>query len=177
MIGLSRFDRAAQRVLVEARRRTRLSARTTISSRQLLAGCLADEAVRTLFDASGVPTEAVLARVDDSYRRTELLDAIGIDIRTVERRTPPGGPTTGLALRRSVIRPLRITLGHPPAATPFAGSGRKVLEVALWNARRHRSEVSPHDLLFGILADSDDPAYRAIADSAQDGLRRLIEAL
>lgn len=177
MIELAQFDGAAQRILVEARGQARRSGRASISSRHLLAGCLRDPQVHSLFDESGVHADALLARVDDTPRPSELLETIGIDVGSVERVIPPGGPTTGMPLRRSVLRPLRITLGHPPADTPFAGSGRKVLEVALWNARRHREVVSPFDLVRGILSDSRDPAYQAILRSAPDGLCSLLASL
>lgn len=177
MIKLRHFDRAAQRSLVEARRQTRLSGRRTIASRQLLAGCLVDEQVCSLMAACGVSTDAVLTKIGGSHRRSELLGAIGIDARRVENAIPPGGPTTALRLRRWVTRPLRITLGHPPAQTPFAGSGRKVLEVALWNARHRGGPASPFDLLRGILADRRDAAYHAVAESADDGVFLLLTSL
>lgn len=110
--------------------------------------------------------EAPVRRLDETPEPTALLDAIGIDASRVRRSMPSFGPTTALPLRRSITRPLRITLGHPPADTPFAGSGRKILEAALWNARRNVRPAGPTDLLFGILADSRDPAYGAVAASA-----------
>ena len=36
-------------------------------------------------------------------------------------------------------------------------NGRKVLEVAMWNARRHHRRAAPLDLLRGVISDGKDP--------------------
>jgi hypothetical protein len=178
MMRDSHFDTSAQRALARARRLTLVASRSAISSREILAACLDDTDVERVLDRAGLSVKRlrdrlVPAAIDEG---AGLLAMIGVDAAEVRRKLPPA-PSAGLSLRRSVIRPLRITVGEPPARTPFAGSGRKVLEVAVWTARRNgRRQADAIDLLLGIVADAADPVRTELADASTDGtgLRRLL---
>jgi len=90
----------------------------------------------------------------------ELLATLGIDLDEVRRRvfavtsTRPDDPSLW-RLRRSRVRPLRVTLSGPAAEIVLDESGRKVIEVARWISRRgRRTQIDREDLLWGLLADA-----------------------
>lgn len=173
MMRLALFDRPAQLVLIRARRMARRSTGHQITSGLILAGCLEEPAVSAVVTTSGLSTSTILERLigkselDDNVGR--LLATIGVNEAEVRHHLPRtlAHPTAGFRLRRSVYRPLRVTLGNSMGATPFAPSGRKVLEVAVWHARRRQRPAAPLDLMFGVLTDGRDPAVQAITATAE----------
>ena len=66
-------------------------------------------------------------------------------------------------LRRSRIRPLRVTLSGPAAEIALDESGRKVIEVAQWASRRgRRTLIDREDLLWGLLADASSESVHIL---------------
>lgn len=183
MIRLGLFDPAAQSVLVNARQSTRRTGRESITSREILAACTDDVDVALVFRTVGISPSSVLDRLagpgDGDHDTGLLLDSIGIDVHEVRSQLAAIGHWSGagLALRRSRLWPLRVRLGAPSAETLFAGSGRKVLEVAVWNAKRHQRLAIPLDLLRGVLSAADDPARHVVVDTAGKGSNRLFAEL
>lgn len=173
MIRLSLFDEGAEAVLVNARRSARLSGQRAITSSEILVASVEAGQVSDLIEQVGIVKSSLLAELGDPVgpdgRAMALLQSIGVDPSEVRKGLPPGQcPTSiGLTLRRSIARPLQVTLGRPPADTPFAGSGRKVLEVAVWNAKRYGRLAGSLDLFRGVLSDARDPACQAIATTAE----------
>jgi hypothetical protein len=125
-----------------------------------------------------------------------LLASLGIDAREVRQRALSA---TGVrlddaalwTLKRSRLRPLRVTLHGPAGSSRLNESSRKVIEVAAW-ARCRRGRLTPEhgrhprarpllggwpqaereDLLWGLLADGSSPAVRILVRLGVD-LRRL----
>jgi hypothetical protein len=99
-------------------------------------------------------------------RDRELLATLGIDLDEVRRRVPAAARSDDPArwrLRRSPVRPLRVTLSGPAAAIVLDEGGRKVIEVARWASRRgHRTLIEPEDLLWGVLADGSGESVRIL---------------
>jgi hypothetical protein len=133
----------------------------------------------------GVAPEAVraelsrLARCPGRPERPddrELLAAIGIDLDEVRRRIAAATSVrvddpARWRLRRSLARPLRITLTGPASELVLAGQSRKVIEVALW-ARHGRPLVTEEGLLWGLLADGSNDSVRILCGLGVD-LRAL----
>ncbi|MFI6522335.1 Clp protease N-terminal domain-containing protein [Spirillospora sp. NPDC050679] len=130
----------------------------------------------------GITPEAVRAdiqaRTASPRRDRELLAAIGIDLDEVRRRAfeatglRPDDPSLW-RLRRSRLRPLRVTLTGPAAELPLDRQGRKAVEVAQWAARRRRRTlVNADDLLWGLLADGSNASVGILRKHGVD-LRRL----
>ena len=66
-------------------------------------------------------------------------------------------------LRRSRLRPLRVTLTGPAAEITLNEGGRKAIEVARWASRRgHRTQIAREDLLWGLLADASSESVRIL---------------
>jgi hypothetical protein len=119
----------------------------------------------------GVTAALVRARVRARAPRRddgELLATLGIDVDEVRRRA---AEATSLRrddpslwrLRRSRVRPLRVTLSGPAAELVLDESGRKVIEVAHWASRRgRRALISREDLLWGLLADASSESVRIL---------------
>jgi hypothetical protein len=111
----------------------------------------------------GVTADMVRAQLKAQARRRhdrELLATLGIDLDEVRSRVL-GATSMRLddpalwRLRRSRVRPLRVTLTGPAAEITLNEGGRKVIEVARWvSRRRHRTQVTREDLLWGLLADA-----------------------
>ncbi|MGI5170748.1 Clp protease N-terminal domain-containing protein [Spirillospora sp. CA-253888] len=130
----------------------------------------------------GVTSEAVRAdiqvRTASPRHDRELLAAIGIDLDEVRRRAyeatglRPDDPSLW-RLRRSRLRPLRVTLTGPAAELPLDRQGRKAVEVARWAARRRRRTlVRADDLLWGLLANGSNASVGILRKHGVD-LRRL----
>ncbi|SEH02833.1 Clp amino terminal domain-containing protein, pathogenicity island component [Nonomuraea solani] len=99
-----------------------------------------------------------------------LLATLGIDLDEVHRRTRAGADEPALwTLRRSRVRPLRVTLYGPLGQIPLAMHTRKVIEVAQWRP----GPVTGERLLWGLLADHANGAARILYDSGVD-LRQLV---
>jgi hypothetical protein len=93
---------------------------------------------------------------------------LGIDLDEVRRRVL-GATSARLddparwRLRRSRVRPLRVTLTGPAAEITLDEAGRKAIEVARWASRRgHRTQIAREDLLWGLLADASSESVRIL---------------
>ena len=107
-------------------------------------------------------------------RDRELLATLGIDLDEVRSRVL-GATSMRLddpalwRLRRSRVRPLRVTLTGPAAEITLNEGGRKVIEVARWVSRRsHRTQVTREDLLWGLLADASSESVRILRHGQVD---------
>jgi hypothetical protein len=109
-------------------------------------------------------------------RDRELLAALGIDLDEVRRRAVAAtrlDDPVRWRLRRSPVRPLRVTLSGPATEIVLDESGRKVIEVARWASRRgHRALAEREDLLWGLLADGRSESVRILRRGGAD-LSRL----
>ena len=124
---------------------------------------LAESQPRTCPVDLGITADMVRAQLKAQARRRhdrELLATLGIDLDEVRSRVL-GATSMRLddpalwRLRRSRVRPLRVTLTGPAAEITLNEGGRKVIEVARWVSRRgHRTQVTREDLLWGLLADA-----------------------
>jgi hypothetical protein len=98
----------------------------------------------------------------------ELLALLGIDLDDVRRRVSEATSTDARDpalwhLRRSRVRPLRLTLAGPAGSLLLDGPSRKVVEVAAWASRRAgRDLVTAEDLLWGLLADRANESVRIL---------------
>ena len=129
----------------------------------------------------GVTAAMVRAQLKAQARRRrdrDLLATLGIDLDDVRRRaveatsTRPDDPALW-RLRRSRVRPLRVTLTGPAAEITLNEGGRKAIEVARWASRRgHRAQIAREDLLWGLLADASSESVR-ILRRCQVDLTRL----
>lgn len=180
----SSFSPEATAVLAEARGLTLAAGRPSIGSAALVTACAGDRTGAGLLATAGIE-RATLARhlgLDPtdppvwSSGATALLAVLGIDLAEVRRRLPPVG-ADGPTVRRSRLRPLRLTLEGMGRPVPFDGQGRKVLEVAVWHGRRHRRPAQPADLLRGVLCDGRDPVCTVLARLAGSDFRRLTDDL
>lgn len=171
----SMFDGDAQHALLEARRRAMAAGTPMIASAQLLAACLGDPSVGRVMARAGIDPDEASARLGASptLARTDLLALVGIDLDAVRQALPTNAPMPW-RLRRWATRPLRITLEAPSSSVRFAGSGRKVLEVALWNAKRHHRLASSLDLLRGVVSDGRDPINAHLAPDERTARRLFV---
>jgi hypothetical protein len=129
----------------------------------------------------GVTAAMVGAQLSTQARRRhdrDLLATLGIDLDEVRRRAL-GATSARLddpalwRLRRSRVRPLRVTLTGPAAEITLNEGGRKAIEVARWASRRgHRTQITREDLLWGLLADASSESVR-ILRRCQVDLTRL----
>jgi hypothetical protein len=72
-------------------------------------------------------------------------------------------------LRRSPVRPLRVTLSGPATEIVLNEGGRKAIEVARWASRRgHRPLADREDLLLGLLADGSSESVRILRRGGAD---------
>jgi hypothetical protein len=119
----------------------------------------------------GVTAAMVRAQLKAQTRRRhdrELLATLGIDLDEVRRRVLDATSTrlddpALWRLRRSRVRPLRVTLTGPAAEITLDEGGRKAIEVARWASRRgHRTQVAREDLLWGVLADASSESVRIL---------------
>ena len=125
----------------------------------------------------GVTADMVRAQLKAQARRRhdrELLATLGIDLDEVRSRVL-GATSMRLddpalwRLRRSRVRPLRVTLTGPAAEITLNEGGRKVIEVARWVSRRgHRTQVTREDLLWGLLADASSESVRILRHGQVD---------
>jgi Clp amino terminal domain, pathogenicity island component len=124
--------------------------------------------------ASGI--RAAIEARSPRRRDRELLATLGIDLDEVRRRAVVATGVDDPArwrLRRSPVRPLRVTLSGPATQIVLDEGGRKVIEVARWASRRgHRPQAEREDLLWGLLADGRSESVRILRRSGAD-LSRL----
>ncbi|MET8862388.1 Clp protease N-terminal domain-containing protein [Nonomuraea sp. NPDC004580] len=94
-----------------------------------------------------------------------LLATLGIDLDEVHRRTRAGAADPRRwSLRRSRLRPLRVTLYGPLGELPLTMHARKAVEVAQWRP----GPVTGECLLWGLLADAANGAGRILRASGVD---------
>ena len=119
----------------------------------------------------GVSAAMVRAKIEARAPRRpdrELLATRGIDRDEVRRRVLDATSTrlddpALWRLRRSRLRPLRVTLSGPATDIVLDEGGRKVIEVARWVSRRgHRTMIDREDLLWGLLADASSESVRIL---------------
>jgi hypothetical protein len=117
----------------------------------------------------GVTAASIRAAIEaraPRRRDRELLATLGIDLDEVRRRASSATRSDDPArwrLRRSPVRPLRVTLSGPAAGIVLDEGGRKVIEVARWASRRgHRTLIEREDLLWGVLADGSSESVRIL---------------
>jgi hypothetical protein len=155
MMGLAAFAEPARRAIVRA---GLLAGGPALGTGPLLHALLEDGPV------AGVNIEPDFVGRPD--RR--LLATLGIDLDDVHRRA---AEATSLrlddpslwVLRRSLLRPLRVTLTGPGTHLTLNEAARKTLEVALWAARRRsHPEATREDLLWGLLADHKNTSVRLL---------------
>ncbi len=127
----------------------------------------------------GVTASGIRAAIEvraPRRRDRELLATFGIDLDEVRRRAVLATRSDDPArwrLRRSPVRPLRVTLSGPAGAIVLNEGGRKAIEVARWVSRRgHRPQVEREDLLWGLLADYRSESVRILCRGGAD-VRRL----
>lgn len=177
-VKLSRFSSGAQRVLLGARDRARANGRGAIGSEDLLAASLADDEVHALLGGLGIALPDQAAAPAEHLSKDALLHSIGIEVDRVRSLLPAApDPSAWVRLHRRRLRPLEVRLTGLTTTARFSASGRKVLEVALWRARRDGRAASPLDVLAGILADGRDPVASAFATAAGTRLNRLVAVL
>lgn len=177
MISLAHFDAAAQAVLTEARRGAMHRHRRTIGSHDIMAGIVGRTEIADLLTSLGFPLESLVECLGEAPRpRDHLLGDLGIDLDAVRSALPTAGGHVFVPwrLRRSLAWPLRIPLDGPSSTMAFDGSGRKVLEVAVWARRRHDRTACPLDLLRGVVSDGADPIVEALAANGPAPFKRLL---
>ncbi|MFI7130399.1 Clp protease N-terminal domain-containing protein [Nonomuraea sp. NPDC050153] len=166
----ARFTEGARRAVVRAGTLALDAGRSTLDADLLLLGVAE---VRPFSLESFTASEAdVRARVDVGDARA-LLATLGIDLDAVHRRSRAGLDVPGLwSLRRSRVRPLRVTLYGPLGQIPLAMHARKVIEVAMWRP----GPVAGEDLLWGLLADHANGAAAILRDAGVDLTALIREA-
>ncbi|MFG1698916.1 Clp protease N-terminal domain-containing protein [Nonomuraea sp. NPDC049309] len=103
----------------------------------------------------------------------ELLATLGIDLDEVHRRTRAGADDPRRwSLRRSRVRPLRLTLYGPLGSLPLTPAARKVVEVA----KSRPGPVTGERLLWGLLADGTNGARRILRAAGVDVAALVREA-
>jgi hypothetical protein len=123
----------------------------------------------------GVTAASIRAAIEaraPRRRDRELLATFGIDLDEVRRRPFSATRSDDPArwrLRRSPVRPLRVTLSGPATEIVLDEGGRKVIEVARWASRLgHRTMVEREDLLWGVLADGSSESARILRRGGAD---------
>ncbi|MEU6719260.1 Clp protease N-terminal domain-containing protein [Nonomuraea sp. NPDC046802] len=158
----ARFTQDARRAVVKAGILALDAGRPALDADLMLLG-LAEVRPFALssFTASAVD---VRARVDIGDARA-LLATLGIDLDQIHRRTRAGTDDPRLwRLRRSRLRPLRVTLYGPLGQLPLAMHARKTIEVAMWRP----GPVTGERLLWGLLADHANGAARILREAGVD---------
>ncbi|MGN9845994.1 Clp protease N-terminal domain-containing protein [Nonomuraea sp. H19] len=158
----ARFTEGARRAVVRAGILALDAGRPALDADLMLLGLVeARPFSLAAFTASG---RDVRERVDAGDAHS-LLATLGIDLDLVHRRTRAGADTSAAwRLRRSRLRPLRVTLYGPLGQIPLAMHARKVIEVAMWRP----GPVTGEGLLWGLLADYSNGAARILHDAGVD---------
>lgn len=177
MINLAQFDEPAQAVLAQARRQALHRHHRTIGSCDIMAGLVDRVEIADLLTQMGFPISALAQHLGEAPPSPDqLLGELGIDMNAVRSVLPvTQEPVHGRwLLRRSVSRPLRITLDSPSSSMAFDGSGRKVLEVAVWASRRAGRTACLCDLLRGVISDGADPVVEVLTANGPGPFKRLL---
>ena len=167
---LTRFAPPARRTVVRAGMLVSDGGQARLSTEYFLLALAEGQPLSSPVDL-GVSAAMVRAKIEAQVplrQDRELLATLGIDLDEVRRRVP-GAMSMRLddpslwRLRRSRVRPLRITLSGPTAEIVLDESGRKVIEVAQWASRRgRRTLIGREDLLWGLLADASSESVRIL---------------
>lgn len=177
MINLAHFDEPAQAVLAEARRQALHRHRRAIGSCDIMAGLIDRVEIVDLLTRMGFPLSSLVEHLGEAPPPpNQLLGDLGIDLDAVRSVLPAKqGPVFApWRLRRSLTRPLRITIDGPSSSMAFDGSGRKVLEVAVWASRRNGRTAGPLDLLRGVVSDGADPVVGALTTNGPGPFKQLL---
>src|SRR5437667_6614534 len=162
MTMLTAFAPPARQTVIRAGRLASEGGTSRLSDGYLLLALAESQPLTSPVDL-GVTATMVRAQLKAQTRRRhdrELLATLGIDLDEVRRRVLDATSThlddpALWRLRRSRVRPLRVTLTGPTAEITFNEGGRKAIEVARWASRRgHRTQIAREDLLWGLLADA-----------------------
>ncbi|MCS7480762.1 Clp protease N-terminal domain-containing protein [Umezawaea endophytica] len=149
----ARFDATARRAVVRAGRLAGEYGRRTLDTDFLLLALAEAHAV------DDVTADAVRSRISGPTDR-ELLATLGIDVDVL--RPKLGDDPGGWRLRRSPLRPLRVTLTGPTTEFVLTAHARKAVEVALHHAHRGGTSVQQPHLVLGLLADRDNQSVRIL---------------
>ncbi|MEV8639022.1 Clp protease N-terminal domain-containing protein [Streptosporangium sp. NPDC051023] len=152
------FTPEARRVMVRAALLALDCGRNTLDEDMLLLALAESWPV----EGFTVTASAVRAEIGGAPGDHELLATLGIDLDEVRRRIPVRrDDPAAWRLRRSRVRPLRVTLTGPAGVLPLTGGARKVVEVAA-NWRGAGPRVTEKDLLRGLLADGSNVSVRIL---------------
>jgi hypothetical protein len=172
MTSLLAFTPAARTAVVRAGLAAASTGRDVLGPEFLLLALADGEPLAGRPGGLGVSAAAVRAQIGltggSRAADSDLLAALGIDAAEVRRRA---AQATGIrpddprlwTLRRSRLRPLRVTLRGPATTAVLDEGGRKVIEVATWTCRKaERGLAEREDLLWGLLADFASPAVQIL---------------
>lgn len=170
MTAITRFAPPARQTLIRAAMLARDHARDKLSTEFVLLALAEDQPLARPVNL-GITAAMIRAEIQariPALPDRDLLATLGIDLDEVRRRvldatsTRPDDPALW-RLHRSRLRPLRVTLSGPATDIVLDGSGRKVIEVAEWAARRgRRTLIDREDLLWGLLADGRSESVRIL---------------
>jgi len=149
----ARFDPTARRAVVRAAQLAGEYGRRTLDTDFLLLALAEAHAV------DDVTADAVRSRISGPTDR-ELLATLGIDLDALRPRLDDD--LGAWRLRRSPLRPLRVTITGPTTAFELTAHSRKVVEVALHYAHRGGTSVQPPHLVLGLLADRNNRSVRIL---------------
>jgi hypothetical protein len=176
--GLAAFSRPAREAIIRAGMTAACCGQRRLSDGFLLLALAEGEPLArpVELDVTASRIRAAIEARSPRRRDRELLATLGIDLDEVRRRAVVATGVDDPArwrLRRSPVRPLRVTLSGPATEIVLDESGRKVIEVARWASRRgHRTLAEREDLLWGLLADGRSESVRILRRSGAD-LSRL----
>lgn len=177
MMNLAHFDETAEAVLAESRRQALHRHHRTIGSSSIMAGLVDRAEIVDLLTRLGFPISSLVEHLGEAPPSPDqLLGELGIDMDAVRSVLPVTQEPVSWRwrLRRSAVRPLRITLDGPSSSMAFDGSGRKVLEVAVWASRRASRTACPLDLLRGVVSDGADPVVESLCTNGPGPFKRLL---
>jgi hypothetical protein len=174
--GLAAFSPSAREVIIRAGMTAADCGQRRLSDGFLLLALAEGEPLArpVALDLASIASRIRAAIEARSPRRRdrELLATLGIDLDEVRRRAVAATGVDDPArwrLRRSPVRPLRVTLSGPATEIVLDEGGRKVIEVARWASRRgHRPQAEREDLLWGLLADGRSESVRILRRSGAD---------
>jgi hypothetical protein len=174
--GLAAFSPSAREVIIRAGMTAADCGQRRLSDGFLLLALAEGEPLArpVALDLASIASRIRAAIEARSPRRRdrELLATLGIDLDEVRWRAVVATGVDDPArwrLRRSPVRPLRVTLSGPATEVVLDEGGRKVIEVARWVSRRgHRTLAEREDLLWGLLADGRSESVRILRRSGAD---------
>jgi hypothetical protein len=178
--GLAAFSPSAREVIIRAGMTAADCGQRRLSDGFLLLALAEGEPLArpVALDLASIASRirAAIEARSPRHRDRELLGTLGIDLDEVRRRAVAATDVDDPArwrLRRSPVRPLRVTLSGPATEIVLDEGGRKVIEVARWASRRgHRTLAEREDLLWGLLADGHSESVRILRRGGAD-LSRL----